>query len=221
MTLRARGVDVVDTEVRALDLPDGRVVAYCVQPVLPSSQLEPNRLRACEPSAGHPAFAAIADAVSRVTDPRTGLDAQLSNWTWNDAGLRYLDVTTPILRDGSGTSLLDTSVFLAAFPWPTRAAVGRFVLPGVIERFTRPRDVFVDLLGNMLKERLDAWLGVTIAAVNERADPAISEEEVRRAYASDARLWRVMLALRRADRWWQRRVRRRQYPFLLPGRIER
>lgn len=181
VTLRARGVDVVDAEVRALDLPDGRVAAYCVQPVLPASTLLPDRLRACEPAGGHPAFAAIADAVCRVTDPRTGLDAQLSNWTWSGAGLRYLDVTTPILRDGSGATLLDTSAFLAAFPWPTRGAVGRFVLPGLIERFTRRRDVFVDLLGNMLKESLDAWLGVAIAAVNERVDPAITDEEVRRA----------------------------------------
>jgi len=44
---------------------------------------------------------------------------------------------------------------------------------------------------------------------------------VRRYYRSDARLWELMLRLRRADRWWQRRIRRRTYPFLLPGHIER
>ena len=44
---------------------------------------------------------------------------------------------------------------------------------------------------------------------------------MRRVYASDARLWEVLLRLRRLDRAWQRRVRRREYPFLLPGRIDR
>ena len=31
----------------------------------------------------------------------------------------------------------------------------------------------------------------------------------------------LLQRLRRLDRAWQRRVRRRVYPFLLPGRIER
>jgi hypothetical protein len=31
----------------------------------------------------------------------------------------------------------------------------------------------------------------------------------------------LLQRLRRADRWWQRTVRRRPYPFLLPGRIDR
>jgi hypothetical protein len=30
-----------------------------------------------------------------------------------------------------------------------------------------------------------------------------------------------MLRVRRADRWWQRHIRRRTYPFLLPGSIRR
>ncbi len=34
-------------------------------------------------------------------------------------------------------------------------------------------------------------------------------------------MWALLLALRRLDRFWQLKVRRRAYPFLLPGRIER
>ena len=30
-------------------------------------------------------------------------------------------------------------------------------------------------------------------------------------------MWALLQRLRRCDRWWQRRVRRRPYPFLLPG----
>jgi hypothetical protein len=34
-------------------------------------------------------------------------------------------------------------------------------------------------------------------------------------------MWEILLRLRRADRWWQRTVRRRGYPFLLPGPVDR
>ena len=58
-------------------------------------------------------------------------------------------------------------------------------------------------------------------AANDVVSPAVTEDEVRSYYRSDARLWEVMLRLRRADRWWQATVRRRPYPFLLPGPIAR
>ena len=55
----------------------------------------------------------------------------------------------------------------------------------------------------------------------ERWTRLISEEEVRRYYRSDARLWEALLRLRRLDRAWCRHVRRRTYPFLLPAKVER
>ena len=45
--------------------------------------------------------------------------------------------------------------------------------------------------------------------------------EVQRWYRPDARMWELMLRLRRADRWWQQQVRRRTYPFLLPDATDR
>ncbi|HEX5614624.1 MAG TPA: DUF6206 family protein [Acidimicrobiia bacterium] len=219
--LDACGVRVVPTMLHALEQPGGTVIGYCVQPILPAETLLPNVLRAHDPSAGHPAFAAIVDAVLAATGPRVGLDAQVANWAWHDGALSYFDVTTPMQLDVAGRPLLDLGVFLAPFPWPLRAPIRRFVLPDVLARFTRPRDVLVDLAGNLLKERLDDWLPTALVAANAQVAPPITEPEVRRFYAQDARLWAAMLRLRRIDRAWQRRVRRRPYPFLLPGRIER
>jgi hypothetical protein len=220
-SLRSQGIDVVDTHLGTVARDDGTLAAYCVQPALPHDVLVPSLLRRRDAGRIHPVFEAVADAVVRVTSPSVGLDAQLSNWAWCDGTLRYFDVTTPMLLDASGQPLLDTGLFLAALPWALRATVRRFVLPGVFARFTNPRAVCVDLLGNMLKERLDVWLPHALAAVNERVDLPVSETEVRKFYAADARLWRAMLAVRRADRWWQRRVRHRPYPFLLPAHVER
>lgn len=219
--LRARDVDVVPTELCVRERPDGSRVAYCVQPLLPASALLPSVLRAASPDREHPALRAIAATVAGAVDATVGLDAQLSNWAWLEGRLRYLDVTTPLLRAADGRPLLDVGLFLAALPWALRAPVARFVLPGVIDRYSRPRAVLLDLVANLVKERLTDWIPVALLVVNDYVAPPITAAEAQRAYASDARLWRALLALRRADRWWQRTVRRRPYPFLLPGPIAR
>ena len=52
-------------------------------------------------------------------------------------------------------------------------------------------------------------------------DPPISDRAISRYYRSDAVMWEVLQRLRRADRWWQRTIRHRSYPFLLPGKVDR
>jgi Family of unknown function (DUF6206) len=219
--LRARGVDVVETEFRTVPRDGGRVSGYCLQPALDPATVAPALLRATEPAEHHPLFGAIVDAVCAVCDSEVGIDAQLANWTWHDGRLRYFDVTTPMLRDAAGELRLDADLFLTSFPWPLRAPFRRFVLPGVIARYSRPRDVLLDLLANMHKERLAGWIPAATAAVNLRVEPPITQREIDKYYKGDARLWAAVLAVRKADRWWQRKIRRRTYPFLLPEHIER
>jgi hypothetical protein len=166
-------------------------------------------------------LATIVDTVLRVVDDRVGLDAQLSNWAMVDGQLAYFDVTTPLLRRADGGEVLDTGIFLASLPWLLRAPVRRFVLPGILERYHQPRTVVLDLAANLIKEQLGDQIGVVLAAAGDRLDPPITEREVRSDYRSDARTWALLQSVRRADRAWQRRVRRRSYPFLLPARIDR
>jgi hypothetical protein len=219
--LTRRGIRVQDTVVRTVDGPAGRLHAYCVQPVLPAGTLGPDVLRSADPRAGHAIVEAIVAAVAGAVDADVGLDAQLSNWAWVDGQLRYFDVTTPFLRDGDGRDRLDLAVFLAALPWALRPPLGRFVFPGVVARFHDTRSVLVDLVANLGKERLSAWAPRFLEVANAGLERPIPPDEPQRYYRSDARLWRATQAIRRADRWWQRRVRRRTYDFLLPGRIER
>jgi hypothetical protein len=102
-----------------------------------------------------------------------------------------------------------------------QAPVKRFVIPDVLERYHQPRTVVLDLAANLLKERLDQHIPTVLAAAGDRLEPPLLEDEVRADYRTDARTWAALQALRRADRFWQRRVRRRPYPFLLPDRIDR
>lgn len=218
--LGRRGVRVVDTEARRVPLADGAVAVYCVQPVLPANTMATDVVRADPPRAAA-VLGEVVDHILAVTDERVGFDAQLSNWAVTAGGLVYLDVTTPLVCRPDGREELDTALFLASLPWLLRVPVKRFVIPGVIERYHQPRMVVLDLAANLLKERLEQHIPTVLAAVGDRIEPPLLEDEVRADYRADARTWAALQAMRRADRFWQRRVRRRPYPFLLPDRIER
>ncbi len=220
--LEETGVQVAATELHQVRKPCGKIAAYCVQELLPADSLAPRVLRAADPAQGHPLVQAIVAATARTVSARVGLDAQLSNWAWSDDGpLVYLDITTPLLADDDGQGRLDPDLFLAAFPWLLRGSLKRWVIPGLLRRYHALRSVLLDLCANLIKERLNAWMPAFLAAANRHLDKPLSAAEAERDYRSDARLWEVMLRLRRLDRAWQRHVRRRVYPFLLPQAIAR
>ena len=166
-------------------------------------------------------FERIADHVVATVDPGLGLDGQLSNWAVVEREVLYFDVTTPMMRDDRGREALDTDLFLASLPWTLRGLVRRFMLHSILDKYYSPRGVLVDLLGNLIKEGISERLPTGLEVVNARIEPAIDEAEVHRYYREDAGMWALLQRLRRIDRAWQRRVRRRQYPFLLPGKVER
>ncbi len=219
--LDAAGVRVVQTQMRAVERSDGTVAGYMVQPVLPGDQLAPAVLRRADPDPGHPLVEAVVKTAAAAVSPTVGLDAQLANWTWDGAGLTYIDVSTPLIWSPQGGSRLDLDLLAQAYPAVLRWPLRRFVAPGILDTYRELRGVYLDLTGNLLKERLDAWLPSFLERLNPHLDDPLSEEVVHRYYRSDARLWSALLAFRRLDRAWRRRVRRQPYPFLLPGRIER
>ncbi len=213
--LSVRDVEVLDTTVRRVDGPGGSTVLYCVQPVLPSDSLAV-RISERDPAVGTETLTTIVDAVLDVVDEHVGLDAQLSNWALVGGRLVYLDITTPLLRRSDGTSELDTDVFVASLPWALRGVVRRWFVPSILARYHDPRTVVLDVAANLLKEGLDELVPEVVAATSGRFDPALTIEEVRRDRRSDAITWTGLQVARRLDRLWQRRIRRRPYPFLLP-----
>lgn len=219
--LRSRGVEPVDSAYVMTPAVGGRWAAYVTQPVLEAGWLAPEVLAAADEDDGRSLIASIVDTIVAAVDERVGLDGQLSNWARTPDGLRYLDVTTPFLADADGRSRLDLGVLTSPLPAVLRPPARRFVAPGILARYHRMGDVLQDLAGNLLKERLDRWVDPTIEIANGRLDRPLDRTGVERWYRSDARLWEAMLRVRRADRWWQRTVRRRPYPTLLPGPIDR
>jgi hypothetical protein len=219
-TLGQRGVETLPTAVRAV--ADGRRRrAYVLQPWVPPHLVGPAVLARATPAAGLALLERIVAAVLRASDPAVGIDGQVSNWVVDDRGLRYLDVSTPMLRDERGRDRLDTALFVDALPWCLRRPVDRFVAPELLSPYHDPRRVVLDTAGNLVRERLAGWIPTLLRLANPYLTPALTVDEVRRFYRGNARLWSTLQLLRRADRAWQRRVRRRQYPFLLPDAYRR
>jgi hypothetical protein len=239
--LRERGVQVVETRLYSLDSPDGRVAGYCVQPVLAADNLGPNVLARSGGQDALAFFDAVLTHVLACVSPTCGLDGQLSNWALaptpddgehrdSDARaprLLYLDVSTPLMRDPNGRDALDKDLFLSSLPWALRGLVKRLMLRGILATYFDARRVMVDFLANLHKERLAHLLPAFIDHTNQRGAEVfgekgpIGEREVARYYRDDARTWALLQRLRRMDRTWQHSVRRRSYPFLLPGPIQR
>jgi len=218
--LRAGGISVLPTRLQRL--PGGpHPIAYCVQPRVDSATLLPSALRRADERQGRQLLDDVLELALSYVSPTRGLDAQLSNWTLLDERLVYLDVTTPLLRDEHGRERLDVGIFLASLPWALRAIVRRLLLRDVLDAYYEPRTVVLDVLGNLIKEGLDDRLPCLVPVASERLGQPLGLPEVRRHYARDAKLWELLQKLRRLDRAWQLRVRRRPYPFLLPGPVRR
>lgn len=219
--LAGSGVRVAPTSIVAVERADGRQGVYCVQRVLPPEALLTAVLARTSETEARVVFAKLVTAALAAAGPRLGLDGQVSNWALVDGELVYFDVTTPMLRDGTGRERLDTDLFIASLPWAVRGLVRRFALGQILDKYYVPRGVVLDALANLVKEKLDRLLPALLEVANGRVTPAITEDDVRRYYASDAQMWELLQRLRRLDRAWQRRVRRRPYPFLLPAEIVR
>lgn len=219
--LRARGVTPVGSALATIHHADGSSTAYCVQPRLAGEALLNRVLHTCRPAEVGPLFERLLAAILGAVDRLVGLDGQLSNWALCDGELLYLDVTTPMLRSPEGDEESPNELFLASLPWALRGLVRRWMLRGILDTYYGPRGVILDLLGNLYKERLSGLLPQLVDQANAHLEVPIQRDEIDRYYARDARDWALLQRLRRIDRAWQRKIRRRPYPFIIPGAIER
>ena len=215
--LRARGVGVVDTELRSVAGPGGSVHAYLIQPYVPRDRHLEAHLRDGDPARTPDLLAELVDAVVGCVGDRVGLDAQAANWAVGEAGIECFDVSTPMLRGQDGREELDLSIFLAVYPPAMRPALAR-IAPGVMAQYHDARTVLLDVASNLHKDGLHRLLATFLDAANARLERPLTEADVMHYFRQDKLLWALLQRLRLADRMWQRRVRRRPYPFLLPAR---
>jgi len=219
--LKNRGVTPTPSHLVTLEGPGAARRVYCTQPKLAGDSLLPKWLSGADDAEAVRVFEEIVILVEKVARGDVGIDGQAANWAIIDGKLAYLDVTTPLLRNPDGKERLDLDLFLASLPWALRFLVKKLMLRGILDKYYVPRGIILDFLGNLIKEKLETRIPLFLKAIDGRFDRPISEKEIRAYYEEDAGTWALLQRLRRMDRAWQMKIRRRVYPFLLPGPIAR
>ncbi len=219
VALGERGIRTATSTIEIVET-HGHPVIYCVQPI--EDRLLTDHLRDADSEELATIARHLVSVIADAIDSQLGLDAQISNWALDaDDDFVYIDVTTPLIRDEAGREMLDTDLFLASLPAFLRPGVRRFLLPEILGHYYDARAALLDLIGNLKKERLDSAIPAFLEEANRVVDPPITDTDISRYYRSDAFMWEVLQRLRRTDRWWQRTIRRRNYPVLLPGKVDR
>lgn len=168
-----------------------------------------------------------------------GIDGQISNWVLDDFDAEsrrlgsnitfsYIDTSTPFLRI-DGVEQMDTDLFLRSAPSFLAWVLRLFFVDEVVGRYYDFRKVIIDLIANFYKEGKSEFIPDLVLTVNnfitgEGADlgiEPIDTDEVRAYYREDAFIWRLYLNMRRLDRFLCTKILRREYPYILPGKIER
>ena len=228
--LESCGVRVASVEAFEVEREEGRPILYLAQRAIDPALLAHRQVadasdaeleRLLETILGH------IDAV--IPGGGTGLDAQLSNWALDEAGaferLTYLDLTTPMLRDGA-RERLDLGFALRALPLPIRGLM-RAVRADrkMMDRYYDQRSVAMDVVSNLVKEGQAHRLPLAIDVVNRwltRIDARpLSLGEARADYRADARLWAFLQWVKRPDRWVRTRLLGRPYDWVLAPSIDR
>lgn len=170
---------------------------------------------------------------------QVAIDGQISNWAIEgfdpehphleeQARLYYMDTSTPLFRV-QGEEQLNTELFLRSAPFFLAWLLRLLFLKDVVNRYYDFHRVAVDLVANFYKEQRPDLISDAVAVVNEVFNrdaahlgvPPISEAEVRSYYREDAFIWSFYLSARKVDRFLRTRILRREYPYILPEKIQR
>ncbi len=219
---------------------NGRPIFYIIQQKADGQTIGNNALAQMSEGDAKIAFHQILREMHKVwafnqqQEPyQVALDGQISNWVIvnfspEKSTLLYIDTSTPIYRQ-NGTYQFDTELLLRAAPSFMRWILRYFFLEDVVTRYYDERKIVIDLLGNLYKEKLGALVPsfITIANqffVEEMAEfnlEPIRTDEVEAYYKEDKLIWELYLSMRRFDRFAQTKLLRKQYPYILPGKVNR
>jgi hypothetical protein len=239
------GLALVSHDHAAFARPNGRPVFYIVQERVPADRIGHNALRRLDPDTADALVLRILRELRRLWDYRrrqdhvqVAVDGQISNWildgfdpaqpTLEGLRLSYLDTSTPLYRL-DGVEQLDTELFLRSAPSFLVWVLRLLFVKDVVDRYYDFHRVAVDLLANFYKEQRPDLIPGALDQVNaffgaEAADLGIAPvtgAEVRSYYREDAFIWRFYLAARKIDRTLRTRLLRREYPYILPERVQR
>lgn len=244
--LTAAGVETVPAAISSVTPPRGNIAVYIIQERLDGRALVSAAIHNLPEEGISRLFERILDGIDRVFayndagdgQVAIGFDAQMSNWAIAayepEAGalpeplrLLYIDTSSPLLQLNH-VEQLDPELFLRSAPSFLRWIIRLLFVDDVLNRYYDRRQVVIDVLANLYKEKRDDMIPALVERANRfleaRCGDAVFEplsgREIAGYYKEDARIWRVYSAFRRADRTLHR-LRGKPYPYVLPGPVER
>ena len=224
----------------------GRPIFYIIQQQLPADSVGHNTVNWLNADEVNQLFRLILREMHKVwhfnqTQKRleVALDGQISNWAvagfdtkqpslGKDTKLLYMDTSTPLFRV-AGVEQLNPELFLRSAPSFLRWVLRLLFLEDVVNRYYDFHLVIVDFIANFYKEQHPTLIPGLVETANDfftkEATPlnleSITEKEVLDYYKEDAQIWRLYLGARRIDRFLHTRLLRKEYPYILPGKIKR
>ncbi len=233
--LTVAGLTLPADDTAVVEMPGRPVVFYIAQEQLPNKRFCHQLIHRLPDEELREMLGAVVAEIAKVwqfnreqaPEVELAIDGQLSNWVWrpDDSGpaLYYIDTSTPLMRLG-GQEQLDPELFLKSAPSFLRWIIRWLFLKDVLERYYDPRQVYIDLAANLFKEQLPELVPLALEVINQHL-PADSQpltvKDANKYYREDKLIWTLFLAFRRLDRWLKTVLLRRQYEFILPGRINR
>jgi hypothetical protein len=239
------GLHLPTSEGAVVQGPSGQPVFYIAQRRMPTGSIGHHLMRHWPRQAVCDLVRRLLEEMRKVwvynqaqSNLQVAIDGQISNWSIEGLApdgegsspvrLWYLDTSTPLFRK-EGVEQLDPELFLRSAPSFLVWILRWLFLQDVVDRYYDPHLVAVDLVANFYKEQRPELIPDIVSVVREffggeassLGVAPITEQEVRAYYREDALIWRLYLAMRKVDRFLRTRILRRDYPYILPGKIKR
>lgn len=226
--------------------PAGRPIFYIIQGKLPAHCIGNNAIHLLNRQGVSILFERVLEELLKIwsfnrqqSQYKVSLDGQISNWVIDDfdpehplleedTPLSYIDTSTPVYLHND-VEQFDPELVIRTTPRLLAMIIRRFFLEDVMSRYYDPRKVTVDILANFHKEqRADLIPELVFTANSFFADEGrelgvepFDDQEIKDYYREDAFIWSFLSSARRMDCFLYLKVLRRDYPYILPGKVER
>ena len=226
--------------------PAGRPIFYIIQGKLPAHCIGNNAVHLLNRQGVFIFIERILEELIKLwsfnkqqTKYQISLDGQISNWVIDnfdqghpeidqETSLSYVDTSTPVYLH-NGVEQFDPELVLRTTPSLLAVIIRMFFLEDVMTRYYDPRKVTVDILANFHKEQRADLIPELVFTVNsffseegsELGIEPLEEKEIHNYYREDAFIWSFLSTARRFDRFLYLNVFRREYPYILPGKVQR
>lgn len=226
--------------------PTGRPIFYIIQGKLPAHCIGNNAIHLLNRQDVSVLVERVLEELDKLwsfnqqqSEYQVSLDGQISNWVLDgfnpenpkidrDNALSYIDTSTPVYIH-KGVEQFDPELVIRTTPRLLAMIIRMFFLEDVMTRYYDPRKVAIDILANFHKEQRADLIPELVSTVNRFfADKGsklgvepIKEKEINDYYREDAFIWSFLSSARRLDRFLYLNILRREYPYILPGNVQR